>query len=265
MSRKQMSAILASLVAALAVLLVACSPALESTQGTSPLSTPAGVPTAAPATTTPITSELPTAPAVDEPTQEVTLPPEAAELVETIKRDLIGRLNLPEEAITMISVTAVDWPDASLGCPEPGKKYAQVVTPGYKIVLEANGQQYAYHSGGTDFILCTNQSAGPQPTAAGTATPVSVDPGATTYVEQARKDLAQRLGVAAEQVNILSAVAAQWRDSSLGCPKQGVAYLTVIVPGYLIKLEANGLTYEYHSGRNQIVTCDNPEAPLDNP
>ena len=45
-----------------------------------------------------------------------------------------------------MSAEAVEWPDASLGNPQPGMVYAQVVTPGYKIILSARGQQYEYHS-----------------------------------------------------------------------------------------------------------------------
>ena len=61
--------------------------------------------------------------------------------------DLAGQLGIAAEAITVRSVEAVEWPDASLGCPKPGMMYAQVITPGYRIVLEANGQSYEYHAG----------------------------------------------------------------------------------------------------------------------
>jgi len=40
----------------------------------------------------------------------------------------------------------VEWSDASLGCPKPGFAYAQVITPGYRIVLTAGQQQYEYHT-----------------------------------------------------------------------------------------------------------------------
>ncbi|HYR20975.1 MAG TPA: hypothetical protein VEQ15_15870, partial [Myxococcales bacterium] len=38
------------------------------------------------------------------------------------------------------------WPDTSLGCPKPGMSYAQVVTRGFLIELEAAGKSYRYHS-----------------------------------------------------------------------------------------------------------------------
>lgn len=60
--------------------------------------------------------------------------------------DLARRLGIATESIAVRALARVDWPDASLGCPEPGFMYAQVVTPGYRIILEAGNQLYAYHA-----------------------------------------------------------------------------------------------------------------------
>jgi hypothetical protein len=38
------------------------------------------------------------------------------------------------------------WPDSSLGCPQPGLMYSQVVTPGYLIVIGGGGKMLEYHS-----------------------------------------------------------------------------------------------------------------------
>ncbi len=60
--------------------------------------------------------------------------------------DLAGRLAVPLDAIVVHSVTAVAWRDASLGLARPGFVYAQVITPGYRIELEASGARYRYHA-----------------------------------------------------------------------------------------------------------------------
>ncbi len=70
----------------------------------------------------------------------------AKEAVETAKADLAERKRIPEESIVVAKVEAVSWPDASLGCPEPGMVYAQVVTPGYAIILEYGLETHEYHS-----------------------------------------------------------------------------------------------------------------------
>lgn len=60
--------------------------------------------------------------------------------------DLSRRLGVTRDQIQVRVVERAEWPDSSLGCPEPGKAYAQVITPGYRIVMEAQGKTYEYHS-----------------------------------------------------------------------------------------------------------------------
>jgi hypothetical protein len=69
--------------------------------------------------------------------------------------DLAQQTGLPEDQIAPVSIEAAEWPDASLGCPEEGMMYAQVITPGFRIVLEAQGQQYEYHTDQNgNVVLC---------------------------------------------------------------------------------------------------------------
>jgi len=76
-------------------------------------------------------------------------------LIEKAKADLVQRLSISENEIIFAKAIDVIWPDASLGCPQPGIEYAQVLTEGFLIYLEADGEFYNYH---TDFseqiILC---------------------------------------------------------------------------------------------------------------
>ena len=62
------------------------------------------------------------------------------------KRDLAGRRGIPISSITLSHIHAVDWPDASLGCPETSRAYAQVIIPGYRIVLSDGVATYEYHT-----------------------------------------------------------------------------------------------------------------------
>lgn len=77
-----------------------------------------------------------------------------APLIQAAQADLAERLNISLEGIVIQSAEAVEWPDASLGCPQPGMMYAQVITPGYRIVLTAQGQDYVYHSDQKRVIAC---------------------------------------------------------------------------------------------------------------
>ena len=60
--------------------------------------------------------------------------------------DLAKRLGIDAEDVAVVSAEEVTWSDASIGCPEPGKMYAQMLVPGSLIVLEADGKQYEYHA-----------------------------------------------------------------------------------------------------------------------
>lgn len=72
--------------------------------------------------------------------------PEYLPVVDMAKSDLAGRLSIVVEQVRLVKQEKKDWPDTSLGFPEKGKAYAQVITPGFVIILEANGRQYEYHS-----------------------------------------------------------------------------------------------------------------------
>jgi hypothetical protein len=116
-----------------------------------------GVERGLPAPTTP-TSQAEPAGATPESVPggtEVTPPPEAQEVVRLAKEDLAQRLGVAVGQIGLASVEAVEWSDTSLGCPQPGMMYAQVITPGYRVVLEAGGQSYEYHTDtGRFVVLC---------------------------------------------------------------------------------------------------------------
>jgi hypothetical protein len=69
--------------------------------------------------------------------------------------DLSAQTGVPADQITVDTVEPMEWPDASLGCPQEGMMYAQVITPGFLIVLTAQGQTYEYHTGQkANVVLC---------------------------------------------------------------------------------------------------------------
>ena len=67
-------------------------------------------------------------------------------VIEKAKEDLAQRLSISASQIQLIESKDVFWPDASLGCPQPGTAYDQTSTPGYLIRLEATGAEFEYHA-----------------------------------------------------------------------------------------------------------------------
>lgn len=71
---------------------------------------------------------------------------ESEAVIELARARLANDLGCAPADLTLVEHEAVDWNDSSLGCPKRGMMYMQVITPGYRIVLAHNGQQYALHT-----------------------------------------------------------------------------------------------------------------------
>jgi hypothetical protein len=61
-------------------------------------------------------------------------------------REAAAHLGMSEADVKVEQLEARQWSDASLGCPRQGVLYAQVLTPGYLIVVSGGGKQLEYHS-----------------------------------------------------------------------------------------------------------------------
>ena len=91
-------------------------------------------------------------PAAGAPTAPAAAP---TELIERMVADLAERAGAATDPIEIREAEAVTWPDAALGCPEPGRMYAQMLVPGFRVVLEVGGRSYDYHAAESGrFVLC---------------------------------------------------------------------------------------------------------------
>lgn len=65
-------------------------------------------------------------------------------------------MEVDEGDFKLHSSEETEWFDSSLGCPQEGMAYAQVITPGYKLVFELAGTSYAVHtnSEGSHMVIC---------------------------------------------------------------------------------------------------------------
>jgi hypothetical protein len=89
------------------------------------------------------------------PSAPPSVPPAAQGAVDASTSALASRLGVDPGTIALVSVEPTDWPDASLGCPAPDTMYAQVVTPGFLVVLDAQGTTYQYHTDATGQQVAT--------------------------------------------------------------------------------------------------------------
>jgi len=66
--------------------------------------------------------------------------------VELALRDAAQRTQLPPDKLQVTLAEAVTWPDGSLGCPQPGMEYTQVLVDGYRIRILAGAVTLEYHA-----------------------------------------------------------------------------------------------------------------------
>ena len=87
---------------------------------------------------------------------QVAILPETEQLITQAKSMLaeMPEVGVTLDQITLLNLEARDWPDGNLGCPQEGSDDAlQAITPGYLIVLQANGQAYEFHTNATDQVV----------------------------------------------------------------------------------------------------------------
>ncbi len=111
--------------------------------------------TCAPGTDQTAPSSPPPVGATEAPTASTALPAGSEGAVAAVKADLAARQTINGEAIKVANIERVEWSDASLGCPAPDQAYAQVVTPGFRVLLQVHDEVYEYHTDEAgEFVLC---------------------------------------------------------------------------------------------------------------
>ncbi len=188
-----------------------------------------------------------------EPTQESVLPVDDAKPTPThipvdlspAQRAAISALSditgLTADKITLVSTEAVTWPDGCLGVQRMGMMCTQAIVEGFKIILEADGKEYEFH---------TNQNGSAVVLAGGDLSGLAED----AIVKQ----LAGNLGLDKNDISVVSNKEVEFANACMGVAMPEVMCAQVITPGRIIVLEANGVQYEYHTsadgGRVQPAT-----------
>ncbi len=72
--------------------------------------------------------------------------PEAQGAVDAAIRDAAPRLGTDISQVRVERVEQREWPNSGLGCPQPGMMYAQVITPGYLVIVASGGRRLEYHT-----------------------------------------------------------------------------------------------------------------------
>ncbi|MEN8241645.1 MAG: hypothetical protein ABFS17_06970 [Chloroflexota bacterium] len=180
-----------------------------------------------------------------------------AKLIHDVSLDLSKRLGLDISGVTLVESLPVTWTDGGLGCPAADTAYTQAEIEGYQITLEANSEQYLYHSQGLNIFIYCNEGV-----PIGPSDEVVPPPGERSseakLIHDVSLDLSQRLGIDISGVTLVESAPVTWPDGGLGCSVvSAVAYDQVEIEGFKIILEANGKQYVYHTqGLQRFVWCN---------
>ena len=80
------------------------------------------------------------------PTPAGIVPPEAQEVVDIVIDEAAFQLGILPEQVMIVDFEAVDWSNAALGCPVEGEVYAEVIVPGYRIIVTDGTTDLEFHT-----------------------------------------------------------------------------------------------------------------------
>jgi len=179
-------------------------------------------------------TEEPSVPAEEQEPTPTHIPVDLTPAQRAALTALTDQLSLTADKITLVSTDAVTWPDGCLGIVRMGMLCTQAEVPGFKIILEADGKKYEFH---------TNQDGSIVMLAEGAQDSAAVE-------EIAIKQLAENLGLKESDISVVSNTTIEFNDACMGVAMEGVMCAQVITPGHIVVLEANGMQYEFHTDAN---------------
>jgi hypothetical protein len=137
--------------------------------------------------------------------------------------------------VQVVSVEAAEFSDACLGLGGPDELCAQVITPGWIVMVDVDGQMYEIHTDqtGQQVRLAAEAPEG--------------DSQADAVAAAAQEFLAAELGVALGDVQVVSVEPVEFSDSCLGYGGPDESCLQAITPGWVVMLEVDGQPYEAHT------------------
>ena len=162
------------------------------------------------------------------------------------RETLARKMGTDPEGFELVSVepARIRLAGSALRCEPPPAAEEESAATGWRLRLHQGDDTFDLVVAEGQARLCSVNSS-----ERGAPVPCTVERELAPMVEAAREDLARRLSIRPETIQVVEAVSVVWRDSSAGCPEKGMEYLQVLTPGARIRLEVGGRPYSYHSRR----------------
>lgn len=157
---------------------------------------------------------------------------------------LSSLLEIAPDAIRLVSVEAIDWPDSSLGCPARGMVYMPVIVPGFRVRLAVGDREHEVHTGGGRAVVCGAASS----SAAPARPPITP---ALAASDRAKRHLAETLEVAPDDLRV--ARVRRWRRDDRPChPPTDTA---MPAETFYVELTRRATTYRYRATPDLAWPC----------
>lgn len=161
---------------------------------------------------------------------------------------LADQLEVPVSTVTVNSVRAVTWRDTSIGCPEPGVAYGQVLTPGHQVTLQAGDSTHSVHLANGKAFVCQRSKARRDATTAADVEWLEI-------AGKARADLASKVGTSPDKIRVMNAGRRVWSSTALGCDDPRGTAMAVPVDGWVITLRYGDRDFTYHTDSARVLPC----------
>jgi hypothetical protein len=148
----------------------------------------------------------------------------------------------------VISSEFRDFPDASLDCPQPGMAYAQVITPGHRVLVEANGRRFDVRVAGTRGRICYLRKRAAD-------NPAATQPSTRESGEAARQDLAGRLGIPPDDIAVTGLRRLKPGETLTGCGEVCASDAGVTACGVGIGLRYGDREFDYVALPSGVRPC----------
>ena len=178
-------------------------------------------------------SETTTAPeAIESTTETPAAEGDADAITAAATAFLADELGLTEGEIEVVSAEMTEFTDSCLGLGGAAESCLQAITPGWVVMLSANGQEYEVHTDatGTQVRVASDMAVG--------------DEEADTISAAVQEFLAAQLGVTLGDVQVVSVERTEYSDGCLGLGQANESCLQAITPGWFVIVDVNGQTYE---------------------
>jgi len=153
-------------------------------------------------------------------------------------------------AVKVVSVETREFSDSSLDCPQPGMSYLQVITPGHRVLLEADGRRFDVRTSGGQGRICRRRKPdipdGPDEAAGRDA------PATASLADSARRALAARLDTQPDAIGVLGIRSRRPGESLPGCQPDCE---DAVACGYVIELLFDRRQYTYLGNGGNVAPC----------